>query len=67
MDGDYSGNPDDGICYDATKVEAKTGSSSTGKRVTYTSPYNKELTDAYSYAYNVKITTIQDIKRADMT
>jgi len=35
--------------------------------VLFSSPFNKELTDAYFYAYNIKITTVSDIKRADMT
>jgi hypothetical protein len=33
----------------------------------FESPFNKELTDAYSYALNIKITTIPDIKNANMT
>ncbi len=69
VDGDYSWNPNDGLCQDPTKVETTSGSTSTStwKRVLYTSPYNKELTDAYFYAFNAKITTVPDIKRADMT
>jgi len=59
VDGDYSGNPSDGLCEDPTKVEATT---STGKWVHFSSPFNKELTDAYFYAYNAKITTVADIR-----
>ena len=54
IDGDYSGSPTDGLCKDPTKVEASTGivvtNTSTGKRVTAPSAYNKELTDAHAYA-----------------
>lgn len=67
VDGDYSGNPNDGLCKDPTKTEAGTGITSTGIWTIYTSPFNKELTDAYFYALNAKITTINDIKRANMT
>jgi len=67
VDGDYSGNPSDGLCKDPTKVEASTGVTSTGRNVLFSSPFNKELTDAYFYAYNIKITTISDIKRANLT
>ena len=70
VDGDYSGNPNDGLCKDLTKTEVNTwtiSSTATGKRITYTSPFNKELTDAYFYAYNAKITTVNDIKRVNMT
>jgi len=67
VDGDYSGNPSDGLCKDPTKVEASTGVTSTGKLVLFSSPFNKELTDAYFYAYNAKITTVNDINRANMT
>ena len=67
MDGDYSGSPSDGLCKDPTKVEATTGTTSTGKYVLFSSPFNKELTDAYFYAHKVNITTVAEIKRADMT
>jgi len=67
IDGDYSWDPNDGICYDPTKIEAKTGTTSTGKRMPFVSPFNKELTDAYSYAFGVKITTVPKIERANMT
>lgn len=67
VDGDYSWNPSDGICYDATKIEVNSGNTNTGTLVPYISPYNKELTDAYTYAYKVKITTVPDIKRANLT
>ncbi len=67
VDGDYSLDPNDGICHDPTKVEANSGSTSTGKRETFKSPYNKELTDAYSYAFGVKITTVPNIERANLT
>ncbi len=69
VDGDYSGSPSDGLCKDPTKVEASTGaiSTSTGKRVTFSSPFNRELTDAYFYAYNAKITTVNSINYAQMT
>ena len=65
--GDYSGNPNDGLCNDPTKIEASTGVISTGKLMPFSSPFNKELTDAYFYAYNAKITTVPDIRRANMT
>ena len=67
VDGDYSGNPNDGLCKDPTKVEATTGTTSTGTFVPFLSPFNKELTDAYFYAYHIKATTVADIKRANMT
>ena len=73
IDGDYSWNPNDGLCKDPTKIEASTGiintgtTTNTGTRTTFSSPFNKELTDAYFYGYNAKITTITDIKRANMT
>lgn len=70
IDGDYSGSPTDGLCKDPTKVEASTGiivtNTSTGRRVTVPSPFNKELTDAYAYAFWVKITTISSIEKANM-
>lgn len=66
VDGDYSGNPNDGICYDPTKIEINSGIISTGVRKTYISPYSQELTDAYSYAYGVKITTVPKIERANL-
>lgn len=65
VDGDYSGDPSDGLCEDQTKVEA--GKGTTGTWITYISPYNRELTDAYSYAYGIKITTVSKIEWADMT
>lgn len=73
VDGDYSWDPNDGICYDPTKIEAGTGNTtgtkiiSTWSRIPYISPYDKELTDAYRYAYWVKITTVSDIQRANLT
>ena len=67
VDWDYSWDPNDWICHDPTKVEANSWLAQSGTRETFKSPYNKELTDAYSYAFGVKITTVPNIERADLT
>lgn len=67
VDWDYSWDPNDWICHDPTKVEANSWLTQSGTRETFKSPYNKELTDAYSYAFGVKITTVPNIERADLT
>jgi len=67
VDWDYSWDPNDWICHDPTKVEANSWLTQSGTRETFKSPYNKELTDAYSYALGVKITTVPNIERADLT
>lgn len=67
VDGDYSWDPNDGICYDPTKIEANSGATSTGKWEKFISPYDKELTDAYSYAFGIGITTVSNIEWANLT
>lgn len=73
VDWDYSGDPNDWLCEDPTKIEAKTWKveiieedTSTWVWKIYYNSYGEELSDAYSYALNAGITTIDDIEKVNM-